>query len=130
MKAISVEQILILWQRKGITLKRFNSEFEKLITSDINLDNFNENKIKSSFYYNDQNIKIDSLFHNDNCHNNNEYSNNINADVKSSLEFEEIIKEELIINFQPLEDYSNCFQKLKLFVEQADFSNNFPLDKN
>ncbi len=111
-KAVSIEHILNFWQKKGKVIKHFNSEFERLVTFDLNLDSLKDKRIKDMFFNSNHKIKMPDL------------SNHYNADNKQSEneieDQENINEEELIDNFQPLEDYSHCFHKLKSFVEDSD----------
>lgn len=119
-KAISVEHILNLWQKKGEITERFNSEFEKLITSDLNIDKFTETEVQGLCNYSDKEISLPTLNHNF-PENNGSDLNNYHDDYKSIVECQEnLIKEELITNFEPLEDYSNCFHKLKGFAKKIN----------
>lgn len=116
-KAVSVEQILNFWHKKGEIIKRFNSEFERLITSDLDLDKFTQAEIQGIFNYANEEISLPTLNH-DCSKNNSSYVNNCHQDSKSIVEYQEnFFKQELITNFEPLEDYSNCFHKLKGFAK-------------
>lgn len=109
-KAVSVEQILSFWEKKGKVIKHFNSEFERLITFNLNLDDLNDEKIRAIFFDSHQGLKMP------------DFSNHYGLDeAQPEIEYQEnIIQEEAIMNFQPLEDYSHCFHKLKSFVEDSD----------
>jgi hypothetical protein len=96
MKAISVDQILSFWQKKGKIVKHFNREFERLITFNLDLDNLDDEKIMGIFFNSHYQIKMPDLSN----HNNSE---NGKLEIESQ---ENINQEESIINFQPLEDYS------------------------
>jgi len=97
-KTISVEEILNLWQKKGEAILLFNSEFEKLITHNLNLDDFDLAKTKEIFEH---------LF--------------IPQDtIKDEGMIEKLSS---IMNFQPVEDSSHCFNKLKSFLEIDEAQN-------
>lgn len=88
LKAISVEQILNIWLKKGEINLSFNYEFCRLINPEqkINLEDYKELKDIFSNLHDHKKIKIN------------------------------IVKESSVNNFQPLDDYSECFQKLKKFI--------------
>ncbi len=111
-KAVSVEQILNLWQKKGEVGKLFNREFEKIITYNLNLDKFEQEKIDAIFHL--RGIKLNNE--------DGKSNDNLFTDQHINNSKPVINKLESIINFEPMEDYSNCFNKLKSLVEQNKLS--------
>ncbi|MBL1211473.1 hypothetical protein [Geminocystis sp. GBBB08] len=126
LKAISVEQILNVWLKKREINQSFNEEFSRLINPNITLTAEEEQDIKYILT---------------NCHNAQILPTNIllnyqqekldNTEILNSLELkmnnhnknfidDKIKMESSVNNFQPLDDYSQCFQKLKTFIISND----------
>lgn len=111
LKAISVQQILNLWNRHGYPSYHFSAEFERLISNNIvstwaeiiSLDehdnNLHEEKDTSQEVVNSANS----------CPQETEINDNITAIV---------VYESPIKKFQPLEDYSHCYSQLKSLVQK------------
>lgn len=109
-KAISVEQILKLWERNGIPHYHFGEDFEALISH--NIDDKVEEKIDLEEL---QNIKQEKLNNSqlpikDNHHHyhHHHYTNFINI----------IVYQSPIQEFQPIEDYSHCYSQLKSLAQK------------
>ncbi|WP_330204004.1 hypothetical protein [Cyanobacterium sp. Dongsha4] len=100
LKAVSVEQILNVWQKKGKIQHSFNYEFVRLIKPDFTEEELNKYlDIAGSF--------ISDLFSPENM------SKQWDYDTKET----NYIEANLTVNdFNPVEDFSHCFQKLKGFV--------------
>lgn len=88
LKAISVEQILNIWLKKGEVNSSFNHEFCHLIQPKAYFNIETEKEIKEIF---------------------NNLSSHQEIDVN-------LMEESTINHFQPLNDYSECFRKLKKFI--------------
>ncbi|BAQ63652.1 hypothetical protein [Geminocystis sp. NIES-3709] len=113
LKAISVEQILNIWLKKGEVNQSFNYEFSCLIKPDA-FFSYQEDQELKYFFTNvnsQQNFDIFTV---------NKKSEEllkdrvINMDKIDKSSIEE--HESSLNNFKPLEDYSQCFQKLKGFI--------------
>ena len=116
LKAISVEQILNFWLKKGKICNRFNSEFERLVTFNVNFHFLTEDEFKAIFF-------SENIINNAQSFNHKNGSKNGNNCKVKPLEINDkdnINQEDYITNFQPLEDYSSCFNKLKSFVDQTN----------
>lgn len=124
LKAISVEQILNFWLNKGKVCKRFNREFERLVTFNVNFHFLTEDEFKAIFFSDNITNKAQYINHKNGRKNGN------NGKVKplEIIEKNTISEEDYITNFQPLEDYSSCFNKLKSFVEQTNSSDKLSVD--
>ncbi|PHV61465.1 hypothetical protein CSQ80_15375 [Cyanobacterium aponinum IPPAS B-1201] len=100
LKAISVEQILNVWQKKGKVQHSFNYEFVRLIKPDFSEEELNKYlEITGSFLsdlLSQENISRD---YNCNDHDNNYIDANLTVN-----------------DFNPVEDFSHCFQKLRGFI--------------
>ncbi|BAQ63096.1 hypothetical protein GM3708_3502 [Geminocystis sp. NIES-3708] len=88
LKAISVEQILNIWLKKGVINLSFNYEFSRLINPEksSSIEDYEELKDIFSNLYDHKKIEFNMM------------------------------EESSVNNFQPLDDYSECFQKLKKFI--------------
>lgn len=103
LKAVSVEQILNVWQKKGKVKQSFNYEFIRLIKPDISSGDI------------DKYLDIHSIFMNGLVTPENLLDNR-DTDDSYSKNIKDINKDSTVNNFYPLEDFSHCFQKLKAFV--------------
>lgn len=124
LKAISVEQILNFWLNKGKVCNRFNTEFERLVTFNVNFHFVTEDEFKAIFFSDHITNKAQSINYKNGSNNVNNGQIKPNKITKKN----NIIVQDSITNFKPLEDYSSCFNKLKSFVEQANFSDKFSFD--
>ena len=124
LKAISVEQILNLWLKKGEVCNRFNREFERLVTFNVNFSSLTEDEFKTMFFTENKTKKAQSV----NQHRRDNNGNNGKIKPIEIIEKDTITEEDCITNFQPVEDYSSCFNKLKSFVEQTNSSDKLSLD--
>jgi hypothetical protein len=108
LKAVSVEQILNLWLKKGGVSQSFNYEFCRLIKPEITFlleeDKELRDIFSDEFYCED----LDQILPINNKSNNEEI---LSQDTTI------IFTESSVNNFQPLDDYSQCFQKLKGFID-------------
>lgn len=106
LKGVSVEQILNVWLKKGCVNQSFSYEFSRLIKpNNINFA-VQDQELEEIFIINSYEKKEEKL--------------NVNHDFnydKSAHVFSE--KESILNEFQPLEDYSKCFQKLKNFISES-----------
>jgi hypothetical protein len=127
LKAVSVEQILNVWSKKGEINQSFNHEFCRLIKPDITLSLEEDQELKYIFsnVHNSENLTSTNnnqeiLEENDLLEIKKFYSNednkNVNDDNKNAIEGDKIKFKSSVNNFQPLDDYSQCFQKLKAFI--------------
>ena len=102
-KAISVEQILSLWSRKGTPHYHFNIEFEKLICTNVT-SNLEET------------IGLDEDFFQV-INNHPQTSPPLNSRVQKNNCLPLVLYHSPITQFKPLEDYSHCYSKLKALAE-------------
>ncbi len=102
LKAVSVEQILNVWFKKGKIQQSFNYEFIRLIKP-------NSNDVDVEKY-----LHISSVLLNDLS------SEEIRCDRdNSNYNCSDISRDSTVNNFHPAEDFSHCFQKLKSFVHRV-----------
>lgn len=102
LKAISVEQILNVWLKKREVNQSFNYEFASLIKPNII---FSEEE--------DQELKY--IFTNINNPDNLPFFRDNNISENVSIDTDNIV-DSGVNNFEPINDYSQCFQKLKGFI--------------
>jgi hypothetical protein len=101
LKAISVEQILNLWEHRSQPIYHFNSEFKQLITAKI----FTELKELSNLNGNVIELKDQG---------NNHHVNPSEDTLEQREDFQFFDNSKSSISqFQPLDDYSTCYLKLK-----------------
>jgi hypothetical protein len=99
-KAISVEQILIIWNRHGIPHYHFGMDFEALISKNV-FNNLEEEIVLEEM----ENIKKEKL---------NKPKSPIKKNYHNSSNSSAIIVyKSPIKEFEPLEDYSHCYFQLK-----------------
>ncbi|WP_373480681.1 hypothetical protein [Geminocystis sp.] len=103
LKAVSVEQILNLWLKKGGINQSFNYEFCRLIKPETNFFLEEDKELKDIFSQECQNQESKNILP-------------INDEEISRDNIGIISPEFSLDNFQPLNDYSQCFQKLKSFT--------------
>ncbi len=110
LKAISVEQILNLWEHRSQPIYHFNSEFKQLITAKI----FSELKEVTN---------LNGDFPQLNDQENNHYLNSSEETLEHREEFQLFDNSKFSISqFQPLDDYSTCYLKLKDLVNNNSSS--------
>ncbi len=122
LKAISVEQILNIWLKKGEINQSFNYEFCRLIKPNISFSLQEDRELKDFFknthdseiltativINNQKKIEQKNILENKKLYSNEDNNNVIEAD---KIKFKSAVN-----HFQPLDDYSQCFQKLKAFI--------------
>lgn len=125
LKLVSVGQILNLWNKKRQVCIHFNTEFERLISFNLDFYPLREKEFRRMFFLeNNTNLGkfINPTKTSNNCINSQEdKQSKINKNMTT-------IEGDFITNFQPLEDYSSCFHKLKSLVEQANLSKKLSFD--
>lgn len=109
LKAVSVEQILNVWLKKGCINQSFNSEFCRLIKPEMTFFLEEDKELKDIFSNESQSQKLDSVIQINNHCNNSEQILNKKITI--------VYSKSSVNNFQPLDDYSQCFQKLKTFID-------------
>lgn len=102
LKAVSVEQILNVWLKKREVNQSFNDEFASLIKPNIIFSEADDQELKYIF----TNINNPN---NLSCLRENNSSENVSIETDN-------IEESGVNNFEPINDYSQCFQKLKGFI--------------
>ncbi|MGI0482824.1 hypothetical protein ACN4EE_18815 [Geminocystis sp. CENA526] len=110
LKAVSVEQILNVWQKKGQINQSFNYEFSRLIQPNIIISIDEDNELKYIFSNVNNQEKLPLVSNHQESHN---LSENVVIDQEKTLESG-------MNNFEPLNDYSQCFQKLKGFISKEN----------
>lgn len=103
LKAISVEQILNVWLKKGKVKQSFNYEFMRLIKPDLNSVDI------------DKYLDINGIIENG-LVSKEKLLGQVSKDDFLSENLKDINRDSTVDNFSPLEDFSHCFQKLKAFV--------------
>ncbi|WP_237741266.1 hypothetical protein [Geminocystis herdmanii] len=104
LKAVSVEQILNIWLKKREVNQSFNYEFSSLIKPNIIFSEAEDQELRYIFT---------NINNSDNLPSISVEKNNISEDV--SIETDNI-ENSGVNNFEPVNDYSQCFQKLKGFI--------------
>lgn len=94
LKVVSVEQILNVWLKKREVNKSFNDEFASLIKPSVVFSEEEDKELKYIFT---------------NINNRDNLSKNGSIDTENMRELG-------VNNFEPINDYSQCFQKLKGFI--------------
>jgi len=106
LKAVSVEQILNVWLKKGKIQQNFNYEFIRLIKPDLNNIDVEKYLDISDVFLNNLSSQEKSLEH--------ELSGGDRANSNHNLN--DISENSTVNNFHPAEDFSHCFQKLRSFI--------------
>lgn len=108
LKAISVEQILNVWLKKGCINQSFNYEFCRLIEPEMTFLLEEDKELKDIFNNESQSRELESIL---------QINNRCNNQQILNQEITIVYSKSSVNNFQPLDDYSQCFQKLKAFIE-------------
>ncbi len=117
LKAVSVGQILILWEKFGKPNYKFNDDFKSLVVNNI------YDEINDQFYLDDNVhnlIDVSNLEENDdpNLTSISEITKTNNLpSSKSKSSSAIVVYNSSIPNFQPLADYSKCYKQLKSFAK-------------
>ena len=116
LKAISVEHILNLWGRSSQPTYHFTVEFKQLICDDIflELEDINDNDLDPELA---EVIEAQKRFQGkkiEECSGNSEDNNQENNPIRGIL-IEQ--PKSSISQFQPLDDYSTCYLKLKQLLD-------------
>lgn len=101
LKAVSVEQILNVWLKKREVNQSFNDEFASLIKPNIIFSEAQDQELKYIF------TSINS-------------PNNLSSIAENVSIEPDKIEDSGVDNFEPVNDYSQCFQKLKGFISIED----------
>lgn len=114
LKAVSVEKILDLWQHNGVANYKFDREFGNLVSNNI-LTDFEEilglDEIADKQFTNNKNKPIF-------CDDNKVQSSEPKSCIKM-IDTNITVDKFSIKKFEPLEDYSSCYLRLKSFVAQT-----------
>lgn len=102
LKAVSVEQILNVWLKKREVNQSFNDEFASLIKPNVIFSEEEDQELKYIF------TNINNPDHLPSFRENN-ISENVSIDTENIMDLG-------VNNFEPINDYSQCFQKLKGFI--------------
>lgn len=107
LKAISIEQILNVWQKKGGVHYSFNYEFIRLIQPDLTCQFNEEQELEDIWASFREKLKS--------AHNNSYISSRHDNSLTPQVSWLNPTQESQakLDQFQPLNDHSQCFQKLK-----------------
>lgn len=118
LKAVSVEQILNIWQKKGGISYSFNYEFIRLVQPDVNFKLQQEQELKDIFI--NQTEKLESPRKSPYNSSYRDYYEN-SSDHKAPTTNESVASIPQLNEFKPVDDYSQCFQKLKSLAINNNF---------
>ena len=115
LKAISIEQILNIWLKKGRIYYSFNYEFIRLVQPDSSFELEEQSELQDIVTISCE--KLESTQKKLSLHST---YNNLSAQ-ENSVTNQQIDSKQKLNEFQPIKDSSHCFQKLKSLASNDKF---------